>query len=144
MAAIVISCIALVISIVAAGYAAREAIAIERRLRGETDAPRTTYFRIMIYNMDRSAEQSRDVEGAYSSVYVENIGSVEAKDVKLTVTAADSKDRWIAGTEFLGRQETLDVELGRTIGSRLYNVEVSWKDGRRIRQKYRRTMQSYT
>ena len=142
MTAIVISCVALAVSIIAAGYAAREAVAVERRLRDETDAPRSTFFRIMIYNLDRYAEGSCDDAVVYPCVFVENMGGVEAKDVELVVTATDSKERWNAQATFLARGDTLEVKLGRSVDPRLFGVKVSWKDGRRLRQRYRRTMQS--
>ena len=138
---IVISCLALSIAIATAFYAARTAKTNERRLRGESDAARTTYFELRMPGKFVYV-RSRVGEPWVHSVKATNVGDSDAKDVVLTVTSADGAESWTETSELVVPNQRLSVTVGNFSGKRTFAAEVSWKDGRRMRRKYRRTLQS--
>jgi len=138
---VVISCIALAVAIATAFYAARTAKTNERRLRGESDAPRTTYFELSMPGKFVHVP-SRIGEPWVHKVKAMNAGNADAEDVILTVTSADGNETWTEKSELIAPSRRLYVRVGNFSGKRIFSAEVSWKDGRRMRQKYRRTLQS--
>lgn len=141
VAAFVISCVALVVAIVSAFFTSRNARANERRLRGESDAPRSTRFELEI--LDTHRFMPTPYSPADYMMVATNAGGAGAHDVKLVVTAKDTAEVWPANDDIVAPGQTIDIHLGAIGDGRLLDVEVSWQDdGRRRRQKHSRTMKT--
>ena len=138
---LVISCLALSVAIATAFYAARTAKTNERILRGESDAARTTYFDLSSPGKFVHVP-GRIGEPWVHSVIATNVGNADAKNVVVTVTSADGNETWRETSELVAPGRRISVAVGKFSGKRLFAAKVSWMDGRRMRQRYRRTLQS--
>ena len=94
LAAVLMSGIALLVSRVAVVYSARSAITNERRLRGECDAPRTTYFELHISRRRAYYLDERDEEPFPHTITACNMGKTDARRVKLRVKSEYDGELW--------------------------------------------------
>lgn len=139
--AIVISCFALVASILSVVYTARNARANERRLRGETDAPRSTRFDLQMPG--KMVHGRRDIDKPWKhNVRATNAGGADARDVELFVTSSKDKLPRVETRELVPPGNCVSVSVGEFTGRRTFVAKVSWKDGRLLRQSYKRTLQA--
>lgn len=143
MAAIVISFVSLAISIIAVVYVARNVAINERRLRGESDAAKTTRFEISISNRMIFMLDDSDIDPYPHNISARNIGETDARDVELLVNRKTSDEEWAERSECLLPKDSISVSLGKFTGEREYIAEVSWKDSRFLRQSYKKTVRTW-
>ena len=141
MTAIVLSSIALAISLLSAIYAAKSARAAQRKLRGEMDAARTTYFQLEIPSPFYVIRLDVETPPPDYSVRARNAGNADACNVSLVVRAKEDDATWSESKEILAAGDHIQVDVGKLGERRTFVTQVSWRDRRWLRQRYSRSLQ---
>lgn len=141
MSAIVLSSIALAISLISAIYAAKSVRASQRKLRGEMDAARTTYFQLEIPSPSYVIRLGIETPPPEYSIHARNAGDADARNVSLVVRAKEDGRVWSESKEILAAGDQIQANVGRLGDRRTFVTQVSWRDGRWLRQRYSRSLQ---
>ena len=108
MIAIVISCVALAVSIVSAIYTALNVSTNRRRFRGEADAARATHFKLKVSGPSVAVFVSgEEPKPSPHWLTATNAGHADAKNVRLSVDAIDTNGRWEESVDLVAPGETL-------------------------------------
>lgn len=129
-AALIVSIVAAAVSVLAVIYTARNAIANQRRLRNEADAPRRTRFTL---TLESPMLVGSDLVGAWT-VQAANIGGADATRVAVSVSDRRSPAKWRAELDLFphDKGDPLVVEMIDDDGKRLQafdvDAEVRWSE----------------